>query len=111
MVYCHCGDCRKWSGAPVTVFAGCSTEQVRMCGVEPEVYASSSGVKRSFCGKCGTSFSYEDEKLPGEIYLSVGVLDEPERFEPQGHSWHSRKIGWLHLDDDLPQHQESSRPR
>ncbi len=82
-----------------------------MLGKEPEVYASSLGIRRSFCGNCGTSLAYEDDKLPGEIYLTVGAFDEPEKFEPQRHSWFSRKLSWLHLEDDAPRHQESSRPR
>lgn len=111
VVYCHCGDCRLWSGAPVTTFVGYATEQVRMLGGEPETYASSPGVKRSFCGSCGTSFSYEDEKLPGEIYFSVGIFDEPKSFEPQGHSWFSSRLSWLSIEDDTPRYEESSRPR
>lgn len=111
VLYCHCADCRKWSGAPVTAFVGYSTQQVRMLGEEPEVYASSPGVERSFCGRCGTSFSYEDERLPGEIFLSVGIFDEPEKFEPQSHSWFSSRLSWLHIEDDAPRHEKSSRPR
>ncbi len=95
----------------MTVFVGCPTDRVRMLGEKPKVYGSSPGVKRSFCGNCGASLAYEDEKLPREIYLAVGVLDEPEKFEPQCHSWFSRKLGWLHLEDDAPRHQKSSRPR
>ena len=80
-------------------------------GEELEAYVSSPGIRRTFCGNCGTSFSYEDETLPGEIYLSVGVFDEPEKFEPQGHSWFSSRVRWLHIDDDTPRFEESSRPR
>lgn len=111
VVYCHCGDCRRWSGAPVTVFVGCSTERVEMLGEKPQAYSSSPGIRRTFCGSCGTPFSYEDEKLPGETYISVGVFDEPEKFEPQGHSWFSSRMGWLHIEDATPRFEESSRPR
>jgi hypothetical protein len=82
-----------------------------MLGDEPTVYISSPEVRRSFCRSCGTAFSYEDEKLPGEVHLSVGIFDEPEIFEPQGHSWFSRRVGWLNIEDDKPRHEESSRPR
>ncbi|MGF1471905.1 MAG: GFA family protein [Rubrobacteraceae bacterium] len=110
-VYCHCSDCRRWSGGPVVVLARCSTAQLRVLGEEPRSYASSPGVKRSFCGRCGTPFSYEDERLPGEIYLSIGVFDEPDIIEPGGHSWFSSKLDWLHIKDDLPRYGKSSRPR
>lgn len=111
VVYCHCGDCRRWSGAPVSALAGYSDEQVQMLKERPEVYESSPGIRRSFCGSCGTALAYEDEKLPGEIYFLVGSFDEPEQFEPLRHSWFSQKLSWLRLEDDAPRHQESSRPR
>lgn len=95
----------------MTTFVGCSSDEVRMLGESPEVYFSSPGIRRSFCGSCGTSLAYEDERLPGEIYFLVGVFDEPDKFEPERHSWFSQKLNWLHLGDDAPRHQESSRPR
>jgi hypothetical protein len=35
VVYCHCRDCRRSSGAPVSLFAGCRTEQVELPGGQP----------------------------------------------------------------------------
>ncbi len=111
VVYCHCKDCRRWSGAPVTVFVGYKQDRVEITGDEPKIYGSSPGVRRAFCENCGTSLSYEDESLPDEIYFFGGILDEPEAFGPRAHSGHSRKLTWLNLRDDLPRHGESSRPR
>lgn len=85
-VYCHCRDCRRSSGAPVSLFAGYRTEQVRTERGTPKVYASSPGVTRSFCEDCGTPLSYEDERLPGEVYVPVGVFEDPEPFEPEAHN-------------------------
>lgn len=82
-----------------------------MLGDEPQVYCSSPGVRRAFCGSCGTSFSYEDERLPGDVYIAVGFFDEPEKFRPGGHSWSSRRMDWLRIEDDLPKYEKSSRPR
>jgi hypothetical protein len=66
---------------------------------------------RAFCGACGGSVSYEDERLPGEVYLHAGLFDDPESFPPLTHSWHSQAIGWLRIEDQLPRHERSSRPR
>jgi hypothetical protein len=71
IIYCHCRDCRKSSGAPVSPFAGYGSEQVETEQGMPKVYESSHGVRRSFCGDCGTPLSYEDERLPGEVYIMV----------------------------------------
>jgi hypothetical protein len=108
VVYCHCRDCRRSSGAPVSLFAGYSTGQVGLPRGRPEVYESSPGVRRSFCGRCGTPVSFEDERLPGETYLPVGVFDDPEAFEPEKHDWVSRRLGWFDVSDGLPRHEESS---
>ncbi|HET7480536.1 MAG TPA: GFA family protein [Rubrobacteraceae bacterium] len=109
--YCHCKDCRKATGAPVSLLVGYEEEQVQIEGTALQFYESSPGVHRSFCGRCGTSISYQDGRLPGEIYIHVGVLDDPASFEPTVHSWHSQRLDYMSIVDDLPRHRESSRPR
>ena len=111
VVYCHCKDCRRSSGAPVSLFVGYAAGRIEIGRGEPKVYESAPGVRRSFCGECGTPMFYEDERLPGEIYIHIGVFDEPDTFEPWEHSWFSRRLPWLDLRDDLPRHEGSSRPR
>lgn len=111
VVYCHCRDCRRTSGAPVSLFVGYRTERVETGRGVPKVYCSSPGVSRSFCGDCGTPLSYEDERLPDEIYVPVGVFDDPEPFEPEAHNWVSQRLGWFDFHDGLPRYQKSSRPR
>lgn len=86
-------------------------EKVEIEQGTPKVYESSPGVRRSFCGDCGTPLSYEDESLPGEVYVMVGVFDDSEPFEPAAHDWISQKLQWLDVRDDLPQYWESSKPR
>ena len=111
VIYCHCQDCRRSSGAHVSLFAGYRTDGVEMEQGTPKGYTSSPGVIRSFCAECGTPLSYEDERLEGEIYLHVGIFDDPELFEPEVHDWNSQKLSWLDLGDDLPRYEESSVPR
>lgn len=74
------------------VFTGYRVGEVEVNG-GPKVYDSSPGVHRSFCDGCGTSLFYEDEeeRLPGEVYVAVGVFDDPEPFEPEEHSWDSHR--------------------
>jgi hypothetical protein len=98
-------------GAPVSLFAGYRVEQVEAEQGAPKLYESSPGIRWYFCGECGTPLSYEDERLPGEVYIMVGVFDDPESFEPETHDWVSQKPEWLDIQDDLPRYQESSKPR
>lgn len=109
--YCHCEDCRRSTGAPVSTLVGYKTDEVEYFGKEPRRYRSSAGVTRAFCGTCGASISYEDERLPGEIHLHTGLFEDPEAFPPLIHSWYSQAISWLHLQDELPRYEQSSRPR
>jgi len=104
-------DCRRSSGAPVSLFAGYETGRVDLDREATRSYSSSRGVIRSFCAACGTPVSYEDRRLEGEIYLHVGIFDDPERFEPEAHNWVSQKPLWLKISDDLPRHLQSSIPR
>jgi hypothetical protein len=69
VVYCHCRDCRRSSGAPISLWVGYRSERVELTRGEPTVYESSPGVRSSFCGTCGSPISFEDERLPGETYL------------------------------------------
>lgn len=109
--YCHCRDCRRSTGAPVSLLVGYVDEQVEVESGVPKVYESSPGVRRAFCGDCGTSISYKDDRLPGEVYIHVGVFDNPASFEPTVHSWHSQRLEYVNILDDLPRHRESSHPR
>ena len=111
VIYCHCKDCRRSSGAPVSLFAGYRTARVETERGTLKGHASSPGINRSFCAECGTPLSYEDERLEGEVYLHVGIFDDPEPFEPEVHDWVSQKLAWLDLRDDLPRYEESSVPR
>jgi hypothetical protein len=111
VVYCHCRDCRASNGAPISLFAGYRTERVEWSRGEPKGYRSSETVVRSFCPDCGTPLSYEDERLPGEVYLPVGIFDDPEAFQPEAHNWVTQRLLWFDVRDDLPRNGQSSIPR
>jgi|TARA_R100001369_G_scaffold80430_1_gene110801 hypothetical protein len=109
--YCHCSDCRKATGAPVAVFAGFKSDEVKLFGEKATTYKSIPEVKRLFCSRCGTPIGYQDARLPGEIYYYIGVLEEQSKVVPQLHAWISERLDWLSIADDLPRYQHFSRPR
>ncbi|MEM7292574.1 MAG: GFA family protein, partial [Pseudomonadota bacterium] len=57
--FCHCGMCRKVSGAPYLSFVQFPVESVEWNGAEPKRYVSSPGIKRAFCGDCGSTLTFE----------------------------------------------------
>jgi len=54
----------------------------RLTGGTPTVYASSPGVRRTHCGRCGSPIGYESDRHPDQIDLYVGTLDDPSIFQP-----------------------------
>jgi len=108
-LYCHCLDCRKASGAPVAMLVGFPDEGSELTGTLNH-YAVGR-VARSFCATCGAPVSYRDADLPAQTWLMIGMLDEPGRYEPEGHSYYSRRLGFMRFTDDLPKADKTSVPR
>jgi len=100
--YCHCHSCRRHTGAPVSAYAGFERDRVRFTGGTMARFASSPGVQRGFCAKCGSTLTYEGERWPTEIHIHVGSFDDPEPFAPRGHAFETERVGWLHLDKPGP---------
>ncbi len=102
--HCHCNSCRRNTASPMTTWIGFSPEQVRFSDDRRSFYGSSPGVRRGFCARCGTPVSYQTERHPDQLHLYVASLDNPEDFPPRYHVYYSRKIEWLHADEQLPRH-------
>lgn len=102
VVHCHCSSCRHHTSSPAATFIGFPEAAVQW-GTSPGVYASSPGVSRHFCARCGTPLAYASRRFAGELHLLVGSLDEPEHAVPQAHVWTSERVPWLHLDPHLPE--------
>lgn len=108
--YCHCGDCRRATGAPVAAFVGFPEEMTTFEGEARRSFRAGS-IERSFCGRCGSPLTYRDEKLPGEVYVYLGVMNEPERFAPTLHAFESQRLPFLKIDDHLPRFERFSIER
>jgi hypothetical protein len=110
--YCHCADCRKATGAPVSCFVGFATESVKFGGEQPSAWLNGP-VTRSFCGTCGSPVHYFDKRIPARIYFLIGAMDAPENYRATLHSFISEKLPFLHMPDGLPEYEKTSveRPR
>lgn len=107
--HCHCQSCRRSTGAPFATFVGFAPDRVAFTAATPATYASSPGVRRSFCGECGTPIAYEAERYPGEIHLYVCTLDDPAALTPAGHVHVGEQLPWLHLNDGLSRFHTTAR--
>lgn len=104
---CHCESCRRQTGAASVPFIGVARSALSFSGEAPRDFESSSGVTRSFCGRCGSPIAYATVKRPDEVDLFVGTLDDPGRVPPASHVHTAERIAWLEIDDGLPQHARS----
>jgi hypothetical protein len=108
--YCHCSDCRRASGAPVSAFVGFLIGQVAFTGKALKMFENGP-VTRSFCGICGSPIAYVDERLEDDIYFMLGAMDMPADFVPTHHAYVSEQLPFLHMPDGLPRHPKTSVPR
>jgi hypothetical protein len=106
--YCHCTDCRRWTGAPVAAFAAVAAETLVLPG-NAALFDSGSGVQRWTCPACGSPLACAFDYLPGQVYLPLGVLDQADALPPRLHSHADAALPWLHISDDLPRAHASAR--
>lgn len=109
--WCHCEDCRRATGAPAGAWIGYRASRVQWLGDAPRKYRSSAHGSRGFCGRCGSTISYEDDRLEDELYIAAGVLDNPEAVRPRAHAWDRSRLSWVVTDDGLPRLADYSRAR
>jgi hypothetical protein len=103
VAFCHCRSCRRHTGAPVAAFVDFEVEMTRFFGDEVAIYASSPGVRRGFCGTCGSTLSYQGDKWPTEIHLHLGAFDNPEDFPATDQpSFREEQLRWLHVEARKP---------
>jgi hypothetical protein len=108
MLHCHCESCRRAAASPMTTWLSVPVSAFSWTKGEPRVFASSPGVRRSFCGGCGSPLAYENAKLPGEIHLYAALLDDPDAVEPLRHVFCAEQLPWLEILDEPPRYATTS---
>ena len=106
--HCHCESCRRHTGAPVVTYVGFRKDQVAFTKGRRQIYNSSPGVGRAFCGQCGTPLTWEGKSnLPerGEIFeFHISTFDDPNAFVPTNHVFYPERIAWFDVADGLPRY-------
>ena len=100
--HCHCGSCRRNSGAAVATFVSFQLSEFVVTKGTLSDYESSPGVIRSFCNKCGSPMTYRSKTMPTEVHLFLGSLENPEAFPAQLQVFCAEKLPWLSIDDQIP---------
>jgi len=108
VAYCHCGDCKRWTGSPLPAFAAFATSDL-VITPRPASRSHATGVERWNCPDCGSPLAATFAYLPDAIYVPLGLLDQAGELGPKMHAHAGEAYDWLHLSDDLPRHDGSAR--
>ncbi len=84
-LHCHCESCRRATSAPMATWISVPRNAFRFTAGTPTYFASSPGVRRGFCARCGSPLTYENERVPDEVHLLAGALSDPERARATAH--------------------------
>jgi hypothetical protein len=108
---CHCNSCRRAAGAPSVAWVVLHSNALEFVTGTPQLFRSSPGVVRSFCGRCGTSLTYQRELEPDTIDVTTASLDRADAFPPTREIWIGEKLVWEALNGAMPTFPGSSRSR
>ena len=100
---CHCESCRRIAGAHLVAWLTVSEPQFRFTAAAPLELISSSAVRRTFCGRCGTPLTYRHAGRAGEVDVTLATLDEASSAAPIDHVWMEDALAWDQPRDGLPQ--------
>lgn len=102
--YCHCVNCRKFSGTAQSAWGLARTDDYVLVLEETEVvkYDAGSGGLRAFCGDCGSPLWFEPADSPALRGIALGSIDEGYVAAPDSHWWVRSNPDWEVIFDDLP---------
>lgn len=107
--YCHCSECRRFSGSIFSAFGGIPKSDFRVVkGIEHiKHYRKSEKTVLGFCSECGSSL-YADKPQRGMVHLRLGSLHDTPSLTPQTHAFVGSKVPWYDIKDGLVQFDQGS---
>ncbi|MDX1609328.1 MAG: GFA family protein [Halofilum sp. (in: g-proteobacteria)] len=105
MGYCHCSECRKWSGSAFNAGGMVDADEFEITAGKEFVsrYHKTDETDLGFCSHCGSSlFSHKLQR--GKYIVRLGILDDVPSQRPQAHIFVGSKAPWHEITDDLAQH-------
>jgi hypothetical protein len=97
---CHCTECQRRSGVPLTVNAYFNESDVRIEG-EYRTYSREAPEGRKlhnyFCPTCGTTVGWRADLRQGLIGIAVGSFNDRKFPQPQVSIWEDSMCEWVAL--------------
>ena len=103
VIACHCKQCQRWSGHIVAATNagrdGLSIDD----GAELRWFESTPGIRRGFCGRCGSSLFWDDSST-SSVSIMAGTLDPPTGLAVRSNIFVADKGDYYEISDGLPLH-------
>ncbi len=99
--HCHCGMCRKASGAIGATWAAVPVAGLRLESGRPAEYRASDFAVRSFCATCGSTLFWKRDGAE-KVDIAVGTLDDASAIRAGRHDWVDGRLPGFVLDSHLP---------
>lgn len=108
--YCHCRQCQKSTGAPVSAWMDFKSDQVSWTqSGSLQEFASSEQIRRGFCSLCGSTLSYRHLQHPEYFSLAIASLDDPDAVHPTYHIYTDSQMQWFNIDDDCKRYAKAQQ--
>lgn len=110
--HCHCRSCQMALGGAFVTWSKVAGKDFTLTKGEITTVEKTPGIRRGFCGDCGTTLTYaaesavEGQDWSADAWFATATLDDPSIAEPQSHVFVSDRQPWIKLDDGLPVFQE-----
>ena len=110
--HCHCRSCQRALGGAFVTWAKVAASNFTVTKGVIKNCSINDGVKRGFCGDCGTTLTYgasvevDGQDWSGDAWFAAATLDDPSICMPATHVFVSHRQPWIKLDDDLPTFEE-----
>ena len=104
--YCHCSECRRWTGSPFSASGGVPTLDFKLTKGRDNLicYKKGQHTLSYFCKSC-SSMLYGDVEDYDMTFILLGTLDVSPSLKPQWHIYTGSKVEWYEITDNLPQHE------
>jgi hypothetical protein len=102
---CHCGNCRRTTGAAFKPFAGIARAKLSLMRGETEllVYGDTQG-NDTHCARCG-ALLYSVVRDGAYVHVAMGTLVDDPSIRPTHHIFVGSKAPWFTITDGLPQYE------
>ncbi|MCX5512658.1 aldehyde-activating protein [Kaistia algarum] len=102
---CHCGKCRRTTGAAFKPIAAIEAGRLRVtAGADDLLLHGSADAHDAHCRRCG-SFLYSLVRDAAFIHVGMGTLLDTPSIRPSVHIFVGSKAPWYTINDDLPQYE------